>query len=381
MTEPVGLAWTLSSFHGWGILGTQLALALIRRGRMPLALDEPSLSLPETDWRLLAPALEASRDFRQALPDPQGRYKLGFPVIHAVHNRLAYGGRLSGAPDLGIVFLENTHLDAEALARGRNLDRLVAGCRWGADILKAKGLTDVVCAVQGIDPALFFPAPKKNRFPGRFVVFSGGKLEFRKGQDLVVAGFRRFQARHPEALLLTAWQNPWPKTSGDLARTGPTPEANAQGAVDVKGWVRALGVPEGAHRDLGLIAHALLPDWVREADLGVFASRCEGGTNLMAMETLAAGVPCILSANTGHRDLLAELPAWPLTRQLPVIPVGPEEGTEGWGESDPDEIDFLLEKAWQNSAAIERMGHDAAQAMRAWDWPAKADAILKALAL
>ena len=48
-----------------------------------------------------------------------------------------------------------------------------------------------------------------------------------------------------------------------------------------------------------------LPHLIKQADVAVFASRCEGGTNLMAMETLACGVPTLISANTGHLDLLA----------------------------------------------------------------------------
>ena len=45
------------------------------------------------------------------------------------------------------------------------------------------------------------------RMRGRFVVFSGGKLEHRKGQDVAVAAFRDFQKTHPQLrpLLVTAW--------------------------------------------------------------------------------------------------------------------------------------------------------------------------------
>ena len=35
---------------------------------------------------------------------------------------------------------------------------------------------------------------------GLFVVFSGGKLEHRKGQDIVIAAMRNFTAAHPEAM-------------------------------------------------------------------------------------------------------------------------------------------------------------------------------------
>ena len=56
---------------------------------------------------------------------------------------------------------------------------------------------------------------------------------------------------------------------------------------------------------LPCVVNRQLPHLIKQADVAVFASRCEGGTNLMAMETLACGVPTLISANTGHLDLLA----------------------------------------------------------------------------
>ena len=41
---------------------------------------------------------------------------------------------------------------------------------------------------------------------------------------------------------------------------------------------------------LPCVVNRQLPHLIKQADVAVFASRCEGGTNLMAMETLACGV-------------------------------------------------------------------------------------------
>jgi glycosyltransferase involved in cell wall biosynthesis len=80
--------------------------------------------------------------------------------------------------------------------------------------------------LQGIDPTLFHPAPKSGLFKDRFVVFSGGKIEYRKGQDLVLLVFRVFLVRHPEVLLVTAWHGSWPELALSLAantRIAPVP--------------------------------------------------------------------------------------------------------------------------------------------------------------
>ena len=49
-------------------------------------------------------------------------------------------------------------------------------------------------------------------------------------------------------------------------------------------------------------------DW---ADAGLFPNRCEGGTNLVAMEAMASGLPVILSGTSARPP--------PLTPNLPRV--------------------------------------------------------------
>jgi hypothetical protein len=51
--------------------------------------------------------------------------------------------------------------------------------------------------------------------------------------------------------------------------------------------------PPGQIADAGAMAGLL-----RDVDLAVFPNRCEGGTNLVAMECLAAGVPTVLGLSS-----------------------------------------------------------------------------------
>src|SRR5207253_2111241 len=50
---------------------------------------------------------------------------------------------------------------------------------------------------------------EKEYFKDAFVVFSGGKFEFRKGQDLVIRAFKVLQDRHADVVLVNAWHNFW----------------------------------------------------------------------------------------------------------------------------------------------------------------------------
>src|SRR6185312_7856169 len=151
----------------------------------------------------------------------------------------------------------------------------------------------------------------------RFLVFSGGKLERRKGQDIVLAAFRVFAERHPEAMLVTAWRNAWPTPKSNIDESGLTAPLpfDAEGQADIAGWAAANGLGPGNFSDLGFVPNAQLPTILREMDAAVFANRAEGGTNLVAMECMACGVPTILSRNTGHLDLIEDDNCFPLTQQ------------------------------------------------------------------
>ena len=116
------------------------------------------------------------------------------------------------------------------------------------------------------------------------------------------------------------------------------------GRCEVTDWLIANGVRADAILDLGLQSHSLIAQALREMDVAVFPNRCEGGTNLVAMEAMACGVPTILSANTGHLNLIGRDTCFPLAQQRPVTVRTPlYRGTAGWGESDPEEIVSLLE--------------------------------------
>ena len=142
----------------------------------------------------------------------------------------------------------------------------------------------------------FHPAPKQGLFADRFVVFSGGKLERRKGQDLVVLAFRVFAQRHPEALLVTAWSSPWSQVARTLEKNAAVKPVSYRpdGQVGVLTWVQANGIPRRQVVDLGPVPNAEMARILREVDVALFPNRAEGGTNLVAMECMACGLPTIL---------------------------------------------------------------------------------------
>ena len=355
MNPHVGIAWQIGSTFGWGVYGTQLALGLTRRGRLPTLLESPG---PLTLDALEAVRLKPAMDFRPRLVEliqnqGEGPIVCQFPVLHARGNNAELQfGRLSprtrGTANHACIFFDRTTFSPEAVGQLNRFDSVIAGSAWNGAYLRDLGVRNVIDNIQGIDASRFHPAPRRGLLGDRFAIFSGGKIEHRKGQDIVAAAFRTFRQRHEDAVLVTSWHNAWPRAEGvrEIMRSRIFDGADLlddEGRIDVRRWLSRNGVPADSVIALPEIPNALLPPVIRECDVAIFPNRCEGGTNLVAMETLALGVPSLLSANTGHMDLLDRQIGFALGDQSPVPEAGSNPDYDVWGESSVDEIVERLE--------------------------------------
>jgi glycosyltransferase involved in cell wall biosynthesis len=156
------------------------------------------------------------------------------------------------------------------------------------------------------------------------------------------------------------------------------PAVRADGSLALGAWLEANGLPAGSYVDLGPVPNAGMGQLVREADVALFPNRCEGGTNLVAMECMASGVPTILAANTGHLDLV-DGGCIVLERQGAVRPTGHFAGTEGWGESDVEEVLEALEWAYARRGEAAEVGAAGALSMRGLTWSHQVDQLLEAV--
>jgi glycosyltransferase involved in cell wall biosynthesis len=378
MQQALLFQWGVSTFYGWGIIG----LNLLRHWRA--AAGTPAycggkIHLDSLDGmdplalRALMPALIENSDLRDRWPTmtaETGRFN--GVVLHSLGNRFSGAtrprdGGLTGRITGAAIFFEDTILpDAATVANEYAV--IIAGSSWNAEILHAAGIENVAIVIQGVDASVFHPAPRSGALAGRFAVFSGGKLEYRKAQDLVLLAFRAFASRHREAVLVTAWHSPWPNLAVTLNRNAELTSVgfDAEGKVNVAAWASANGLAEDQFIDVGSVPNHLMARVLRETDIALLPSRCEGGTNLVAMECMASGVPTIVSDNTGHRDLVATGAPYALNRQGPVTMQ--DFGTDGWGESDVDEMVETLERLWSDREEGRRRGEAGVAATAGWGW-------------
>lgn len=380
MTESprrIGIGWALDEPGDGGTLALNLALQFTLKGLRPTLLHGAgTVELDALRQRLLAPALDEYAAQRGSFARKCGR-GLDFPVLHRLGDGLAFDASADdapGRPDIGMAQVECTDIPSTRLARAADWRLIVAGSSWSTRVLRARGLRNVVHVAPGVDTALFHPAARAGLFPGRFAVFSGGTLGYRKGHDLVIAAFRAFRRRHPEALLVCAWGSPSPDSLRELAASahldGPPDTADGRPRIDA--WLTRHGVPPESTVVLGALPVAQLPAVLRECHLAVFPGRCEGGVPQPAMQALACAVPTVLAGNTGHLDLVGDH-AYVLEQQ------GEVAGQEGWGECAVDELLATMERAFTRHAEAGRKGQAAARFMEGWTWDRQVDRLLSAV--
>ncbi len=383
MIKTLGIGWHLGVPSGWGTYGTNLSLQLAQKGIEPALLftsKRPALTKEQAD--VLLPYLERNRSTYG--PEVQeGAGIFDFPILHALSDMLDHfpdHTRIKGKPEFGVVFFESAVIPKANLDHAERFALIITGSTWNSEILRRQGFDRVAYCPQGIDHSLFYPGPRTGYFRDRFAIFTGGKLEYRKGQDLVVAAFKRFYERHPDALLVTAWHSPWPGLAAAGLSKSPyttsVPGVTPDGQLDVKTWLRANGIPDEAHFDPGMLPNAATAPMLRELDLAVFPNRCEGGTNLVAMECMACGVPVVLSRNTGHLDIIQDGNCYPLELQIPMGAVTNRPDLDGWGESSIDELVMHMEKAYDDRADARARGAAGAAFMKSWDWSTQVDRLI-----
>ena len=371
--------------HGWGVCGMNLVVELARLAPVRHLVHDlsPAEVGDELWWHALRP--------HRTSADVWARYAAGElprvdgPLLTAVgnHELRPIGPPLAGRPTIGYTFFEEYPPD-EAIAFARDhYDVLVAGSRWGEEALRERGLERVATVVQGVDPALFNPAGAEKRlFPDRFMVFSGGKMELRKGQDLVIRAVAVLQQRHPDVWLVTAWSNPWRSTLDTMASAPglrwPAPFTGTQ-----EDLVRRLLAANGADPERAIVLparpNALMPAVYKRCDLGLFPNRCEGGTNLVLMEHMACGRPAIATDATGHRDVLLDGAAIPLRGGQEAVIVRDGREIARWHEPDLDEVVERLEWAYGHRDELAAIGRRAGEAMAVFTWRRAAEAFLALL--
>jgi glycosyltransferase involved in cell wall biosynthesis len=369
--DMLHLAMPFGSMHGWGVCTQSVAKELSRL--TPLTLLTENFSAEQVNGYLDHLYLrQITKPIKEFIKDQKG--PLSGALIQAIYNdTLApWEPVLRGEFNLGYIFSEQTTYAPEQIQTARDsFDVIAAGSSWCEMVLRGLGLDNVRTILQGVDPSVFNPSHnQKSLYPDRFVVFSGGKFELRKSQDLVIAAFKRLLQKHDDALLVASWYNPWPQhmESMRLSRfvdyqPGEDYYQGVQGVLD------RAGVPKDKVILLPPTPHFEMSRIYKNCDIGIFPNRCEGGSNLVLMEFLACGKPAIVSNSSGHKDVASRQNSL-LLENLKKMRIINQDGSHHafWDEPELDEcIDRLL-WAYDHPEELKALGRRAGEDMKAFTW-------------
>lgn len=238
----------------------------------------------------------------------------------------------------------------------RIYDLIFAGSTWNMRRLQEAGIKNVDVLLQGIDPAVFHPKPWSKR--QGFVVFSGGKYEYRKSQDYVLAAMKHFMGARADVVLVTSWENHWVESIMSMRQSWLIGDDPLEGIEER----RVIQMPP--------VSNHKTPDIYQEAHIGLFPNRCEAGTNLVMSEFMACGRPVIASYAHGHKDVLDE--GYKL-----LLKTG-QYDPAGWFNPEVADIIYQLEWAYHNRAKLEALGKQCHEMTTKLTWKACAEKVYRA---
>ncbi len=363
---------------GWGICGKYLVKEMAGLAKNVKYVTEP-LSLEnigdELDYFLLQRYWVPVQALEEKMIMTKSAIDLGSsPVIQSIQgsNMLPWKIRVKSKKRIGYTFFEETVLTDESIRAAREyFDLVVAGSKWCEDILQQHGLKNTRTIIQGVEPSIFNPfRNEKEYFKDQFVIFSGGKFELRKGQDLVIRAFKHLQQKYKDIILINSWYNHWDFSIQTMSASKHIKFEMIDGGHNkfVNNLLQINGINPKRVITLPPKPNVTMHRIYKNSDIGLFPNRCEGGTNLVLMEYMACGKPAIASFSSGHKDILTNKNAIPIKKmgQIDIHRNGNKIAV--WDDPDLDEIIEKLEWAYLNRDKLPEIGRTAGEDLSRLSW-------------
>jgi glycosyltransferase involved in cell wall biosynthesis len=288
-----------------------------------------------------------------------------------------------GEKNYAYTFFEN-ELTSTSVENAKKYDLVLGGSSWCRDRMLEKGITNCDVLKQGVDTGFFYPI-RREPPADKFVIFSGGKFELRKGQDLVLRALKILQQKYADIWLVNCWYNLWP-ASARLMEYARHIRFKYQEGESWQQLMQRTYVENGLDPDriitFDLLAQQKQRDLFAQTHIGVFPNRCEGGTNLVLMEYMACAKPVIASYTSGHKDVLTNENAIRLVEMENFNLVGSDGALVGrWQDPSLDELVAQLEYAYHHREDIRRIGSKAGEDLKQFTWKHSARQLIQLMGL
>jgi len=364
ITMPIGMNF------GWGICGRYLTKELANLCEVELFTEDFQLNDVGNDIEFgILNRLRTDRKLSDLSED------FSWPVLQAIQglNLVPWYAKVKSPYHVGYTFFEKDVIKHDDISIAKDyFDIIVAGSNWCEKVLIDNGFLSTRTIIQGIDRTLFNPENNnKTQYADDFVIFSGGKLELRKSQDIIIRAFKIMQDKFHDVRLVNVWYNQWPQSIKPM-QISPyirfeMPKGDYFDAIN-----HLLGINEidiSRVTTLPPLSQNRMANIYKNSDIGLFPNRCEGGTNLALMEYMACGKPVIASYSTGHKDILSDDNSIPI-KELHPFKVQDEKGkmVYNWEEPNLDAIVSALEWAYWHRDALNAIGRTAGEDLSKLTW-------------
>ncbi|MFK7866207.1 MAG: glycosyltransferase family 4 protein [Alphaproteobacteria bacterium] len=390
----------LDCFTGWGIFGLNFTKYAILQGYRVIVLSRnlPELKhFPFMDAALFKHVFEHSKPYhdkitrKEIIKDPNGIFVTHMSWGEEMRQNHPF---LEVGRQIGVVFYEEIrHARKYAPKLTDTYDYVICGSRWNARHLIENGYARAVTIWQGVDSNYFYPRLAPLVDDGLFNIFSGGKLDLRKSQDIVLEAFAKIQDKIPHVRLISQWRW-WEECKVaklmNEARFMKYPwiieqDENQTEKVNYRETARQYGIKPDRFMMLGTMPYWISPGHLNQCHMAIFPNRAEGGTNLVAMEAIGSGLPTILSNNTGQKDLFEICPLaheLGLKQSRTIIEldeqgqVDPTSRMAEWGWPDTDELADNILRTYHHYQKHRENAHKMAHQIADYRWEVQVSKML-----
>ena len=185
-------------YYGWAICGKNLITNMAK-------LSDKIRYIPDPAYKNVSRDYATDTLIKSITEMPNGN---DFNTLQTIDNCTPM--KYKGVKNVGYMFWEEEKLPDYLIEQLKAYDVIATGSTWNTEVVKSHGFNNVVTIHQGVNTDIFKPMDK-NYFKDKFVIFSGGKLEHRKSQDIVAYVVGVLQKKYKDVYLIASWGNVFAK--------------------------------------------------------------------------------------------------------------------------------------------------------------------------
>lgn len=279
MSSLINLHSPISYDIGYGVVALEIFRGLVRAGMKPIYWPiadriPQSMEIPDD-----------ARELQLAI-DRQDEYANDIPTLTIWHQH-AMEKRIGHVVNAGLSFFERNNLTRREINSLNTQDRIIAPSSWAAEIMGEHLEVPIDLVHMGVDCEFFHYSPIIEKRDQDYIFLNTGKIEVRKGHDILIDMFNAAFEPSDQVQLWMSWDNPF------------------LGPEETKAWQeKYLNTKMGSKiRFVPKMPRADLVKLYNVADCGIFPTRAEG-LGLPILELMACGKPVITTNYSAMTDYL-----------------------------------------------------------------------------